>query len=99
MNENILVLVVSIVLIVGITCTIIYQRWGKIIPKESFVGFNSLREIAYYYKSSIDIVSQKRWLLWLPLCFLLAGYLLMRLPSMISNMKMLASFKNMYTPY
>lgn len=76
MNEDLLVLIVSIFLTIGIVSTIIYQRWGKYFPKSAFVGFSSIKEIVYYYKSAISVIAKKRWLLWLPLCFVLSNYLI-----------------------
>lgn len=82
MNENTLVLIVVIGLVIGFAYKIFYEIAGKRLPKKSFVGFSSIKDIAYYYKLALSIISEKSWLIWLPLGFALSNFVI-RIPILI----------------
>ena len=65
-----------IVLFSGIFIFICIQRLKNFFPVSAFKSFESVSEIKSYYKSSVTIISKKRWLLLLPLFITLAAYLL-----------------------
>jgi hypothetical protein len=81
-NEEKFAIIVLACIITGIALKIIYEKWGRNLPKSAFIGF-SLHDIICYYKSAIKIMLKKRWLLWLPLCFVLSNYIF-KIPILIS---------------
>lgn len=76
MSEEHLMTGLLIVLFSGIFIFICIQRLKNFFPVSAFELFESVSEIKSYYKSSVTIISKKRWLLLLPLFIALSAYLL-----------------------
>ncbi len=76
MSEEHLMTGLLIVLFSGIFIFVCIQRLKNFFPVSAFESFESFSEIKTYYKSSIAIISKKRWLLLLPLFITLSAYLL-----------------------
>ena len=75
MSEEHLMTGLLIVLFLGIFIFICIQRLKIFFPVSAFESFESASEIKTYYKSSVTIISKKRWLLLLPLFLAIAAYL------------------------
>jgi hypothetical protein len=76
MSEDVLMTGLSIILFSGISVFILSQIIRKTFPQGALVPFKSFEEIKSYFSTAISVLTAKRWLFILPLCFALSNHLI-----------------------